>query len=384
MLDTRATFHLVMSPLKAAASANAPRRTSRKQMLEVTAILMLSLSYAHQAIAAARQVEPSSPQTATVAEWRRLSEKQPGNRTARSMLGLAMFHSGELDARTVQLLEGCAETDWVALSHAAAAYSMIARRLSRVDGGKEAAALERAAALFSAAERARQRPQSVPYPQIAYAQERTLVLRSWGDALAWLGRESDARQVFLRGFDEGLWRHPLCRSTRELPTIRPTLPLPRFFIDASVFPWVTSILQPQLDIITAEFRAFSASQALAGKPSGREETAGLHVHSERGLVAWTQLPLMVNGMIQANACAHGWKRTCALLRSIPELQLKQGQAKISVLQPGTVIRPHCGPVNDRLRMHCGLVVPSESNRSSPAFLQVRHSPGSLALPAVHR
>jgi hypothetical protein len=335
--------------------------------LWAVAIFLLS-RHAYPTVTAAREPGPSSPKPAArVAEWRRLADEQPGNRTVRSMLGLALFHSGELDTRTVQLLESCAENDWVALSHAAAAYSMMARRLSRVDRRKEAAALERAVALFSAADRASTRPQSVPYPQAAYAQQRTLVLRSWGDALAWLGRESDATRLFARGVDEGLWRHPLCRPTRDLPTIPPSGSLPRFFIDARAFPWVTSVLQTQLALVSAEFRAFSASRTRAGKPSGQEETGGLHVHNQSGLVAWAQLPLMVNGVVQTKACAHGWERTCALLRSIPELRLRHGQAKISVLQPGTVIRPHCGPMNDRLRMHCALVVP---NGSSSAFLQV--------------
>lgn len=111
----------------------------------------------------------------------------------------------------------------------------------------------------------------------------------------------------------------------------------------------------------------------ATTPTGwRADGAGLHtaaddltnVPLERGHARmgggalWEQLPLLVNGIPQPLPCSGEFQKTCLALQAIPELQLRNGQAKISMLQPGTRIRPHCGPTNERLRMHCALIVPS--------------------------
>lgn len=33
------------------------------------------------------------------------------------------------------------------------------------------------------------------------------------------------------------------------------------------------------------------------------------------------------------------------------------QVKFSVMSPGTRVQPHCGPTNNRLRMHCAIAIP---------------------------
>ena len=47
-----------------------------------------------------------------------------------------------------------------------------------------------------------------------------------------------------------------------------------------------------------------------------------------------------------------------------------GNAFISVLTPGTVIEPHCGPTNVRHRFHCPLQLPSTSSSSSSPVLTI--------------
>jgi Aspartyl/Asparaginyl beta-hydroxylase len=49
-------------------------------------------------------------------------------------------------------------------------------------------------------------------------------------------------------------------------------------------------------------------------------------------------------------------QTAELLTSIPGIGTA-GQVHISILAPGTHIKPHCGPTNTRLRCHLGLSVP---------------------------
>eukprot|EP01043_Picozoa_sp_COSAG02_P047284 COSAG02_NODE_4515_length_5274_cov_5.708986_1_plen_132_part_00 len=50
--------------------------------------------------------------------------------------------------------------------------------------------------------------------------------------------------------------------------------------------------------------------------------------------------------------------TCELLGSMPEISTAAiGDVKFSLMQPGTIVRPHTGPTNKRIRVHLGLDVP---------------------------
>ena len=51
----------------------------------------------------------------------------------------------------------------------------------------------------------------------------------------------------------------------------------------------------------------------------------------------------------------------SIIEQIPEIvNHVQGATKISVLQPGTEIRPHHGPTNTRIRLQMGLKVSKEA------------------------
>ena len=112
-----------------------------------------------------------------------------------------------------------------------------------------------------------------------------------------------------------------------------------------------------IPVIKAELREALDAAASGGGGGGAEwhpDGAGLHTTSDAGgdgaakgnrrNAAWEQLPLLVNGQLKHGACASFFKATCSILQEIPELQIRNGQTKISKLEPGTVIRPHCGPV----------------------------------------
>ena len=54
--------------------------------------------------------------------------------------------------------------------------------------------------------------------------------------------------------------------------------------------------------------------------------------------------------------------TTSILERIPDIVSHvKGAAKISVLQPGTVIKPHSGPSNTRIRLHLGIKVSKEAS-----------------------
>ena len=76
---------------------------------------------------------------------------------------------------------------------------------------------------------------------------------------------------------------------------------------------------------------------------------------------------MVNGVLQATPCGGLFNHTCEALSHIPELRVLNGQVKLSRLVPGTHVRPHCGPTNARLRMHCAIELPLEG----PSVAQLR-------------
>jgi hypothetical protein len=78
---------------------------------------------------------------------------------------------------------------------------MIARKLlvhPRKDSAFEV--LRKAAASFKKGFRARVATEASAtaetYPQLLFAQPLSLSLRGWGDALAWLGRKEEAKEVF--------------------------------------------------------------------------------------------------------------------------------------------------------------------------------------------
>jgi aspartate beta-hydroxylase len=51
--------------------------------------------------------------------------------------------------------------------------------------------------------------------------------------------------------------------------------------------------------------------------------------------------------------------TCNLFASMPEVaSTTVGDVKFSLMQPGTIVRPHTGPTNKRVRLHLGLNVPA--------------------------
>lgn len=73
---------------------------------------------------------------------------------------------------------------------------------------------------------------------------------------------------------------------------------------------------------------------------------------------WKQLELFTRGMKVKENCQK-CPITCKLIESLSDArECRRGQAKFSVMHPGTHVWPHCGPTNCRLRSHLGLKVPS--------------------------
>ena len=315
-------------------------------------------------------------------------------------------------------------TDWVAAGYAASVWELRARRLLAhapshppgslqvvgVDGGvsppsplpvEAEAALERVVALLTAARSGRAEwlkqggcggvdgpPPATPtegesvgvgaavddpavasclqriglegargYPPALYAGPHTALLRSLGGALRWLGRHADADAVFLAGATPGLdgvgW---------VVGGGRPLLPLALRhggcvpFWDGSAatdcFHALLRHAESGLAPVIAEAAALLPTWPL------KREGAGL------GDGGWSQLVLGVNGVARPAGCESA-PAACAWLQSLsPLVHVADGQAKMSVIAPGSSVRPHSGPTVARLRMHCCLIQPT----SGPVFI----------------
>jgi hypothetical protein len=164
--------------------------------------------------------------------------------------------------------------------------------------------------------------------------------------------------VFQRGVDAGFgWVTPWARPSAPLA---PLGGAPRPFYDASSAPALAPTLralEAAAPALALEFGALLRRRRRGGAGAGgaggaalSREAAGLHEPGAEG-GWWGVLVLAADGRLAAKGCAAA-PAACALLASLPLANsTRSGQAKLSVLRPGTRIRPHAGPTNARLRVH---------------------------------
>lgn len=316
---------------------------------------------------------------------------------ASSLLGIALARSktGETLDQAFSTLTAVVKADpadWVAASYLAASYELMARRIAaRGDSASGAnrrasayrTALSASAQLFAKAHAARETWRKAPdstksgYPQAWFAQPSTFLYRSWGTVLLWAGREAEARAAFQAGVESDTgwvspWARPVVAYKLSLPQ-----PVPVFTAAShpeTLGPLLRA-LEAALPAIRDEYLALrSAHRTTAATGAGdsdgsgdgtgggggggelfQRESAGLHAPSSSG--SWTVLPLLVDGT-DAPGCASA-PVTCGALRSAHNplaWAVRDGQAKFSVLAPGTHVKPHAGPSNARLRVHCTLTL----------------------------
>ncbi len=152
--------------------------------------------------------------------------------------------------------------------------------------------------------------------------------------------------MFEIGVEVRLWSSFWCRSSPFEHAVHPLTPRPLYFLDSFEFPHLIPFVNKLNEVVTE-------SQSIPFVNNFRKESSGLHA-----VGSWSQATLMVNGILQPGACAQ-WTKTCSLISEISALRVPNGQVKFSLLQPGTIIRPHAGPTNKRLRMHCSVSLPPE-------------------------
>ena len=263
-------------------------------------------------------------------------------------------------------------SDWVSMSYLGGSFELLARRLAaRGQSEGYQAALAQAARLLGAAvagrEAWRARGEGAgDYPQAALAQPPTLLYRSLGQVLLWGGREAEAREVYAAGVGAGVgwvtpWArpnvpHPLALSpphplfeAAEWPSLRPTLAALEAALPAAREEWLALAAARSGSGACGEAGGAACVEGGGGPPALTPESAGLQAD-----VGWSFLTLTVDGAPRGRGCL-ALPRTCAALADAPLAAfVRDGSARLSVLAAGAHIKPHAGPSNARLRVHCTL------------------------------
>lgn len=163
------------------------------------------------------------------------------------------------------------------------------------------------------------------------------IVDQYGLALMYLDREIEARTLWSNAVARGLWENPLQR------------PVSRFVKGLSSQPWYDTKDYPFIAKLEAGYGDIKA-ELLYNLENRKEiftgETENLHIGGE-----WTEVRLKSSG--------YGYTEHADYFDNTMKHIQGCGQdftsIKFSAIQPGTHIRTHTGPSNERLRLHLTLI-----------------------------
>jgi len=122
--------------------------------------------------------------------------------------------------------------------------------------------------------------------------------------------------------------------------------------DAAAWP-IVQMLEDNYEAIRAEVLAAAGDGRLDGVAM-RDSVAALVSQGD-----WAEVDIVRSGLVRHEA-VNVLPFTASVVLSLPgnaAASMVRGGAKVSVLEPGTVIEAHTGSTNTRLRVHLGLDVP---------------------------
>lgn len=168
-----------------------------------------------------------------------------------------------------------------------------------------------------------------------------------GDALARLGRTTEADEVHREGAAKNVFRSA---NQRSLYNVDHLVSRPFWTIAESGYKHLFRVLEDNWQRIRDE-----ALSVLSEQGYFVDEAESL-----RDFGDWKQFELYARGQKSTKNCEKA-PFTCKLIDTFPEARFcKRGQVKFSVMHPNTHVWPHCGPTNCRLRAHLGLKVPANT------------------------
>jgi len=163
------------------------------------------------------------------------------------------------------------------------------------------------------------------------------IVDQYGLTLLYLEREKEARKLWQNAVDRGLWENPLQRPVSRFVkgiTSRP-------WYDTGEYPFIATLEAGYRDIKSELiFNLENRSQLFTG------ETENLHVGGQ-----WTELRLKSSGYGFTEYTKY-FEKTMTYIRNCGQ---EFTSIKFSAIQPGTHIRTHTGPSNERLRLHLTLM-----------------------------
>ncbi|XP_037520324.1 aspartyl/asparaginyl beta-hydroxylase [Rhipicephalus sanguineus] len=164
-----------------------------------------------------------------------------------------------------------------------------------------------------------------------------------GDALQRTGQNEKALEVYKEGVKEGLFASVYQRSLYSVDGLKA-----QPWWDPNETPYASDLKELEKHWVDIKNEALSLMTDRGFKP----EAENLKDTGD-----WKQFEMFVRGQKIERNCRLAPK-TCALIGRMREAAgCKRGQAKFSVMHPGTHVWAHVGPTNCRLRSHLGLVVP---------------------------
>ena len=163
------------------------------------------------------------------------------------------------------------------------------------------------------------------------------IVDQFGLALIFIDRESDARRLFSNAVARGMWGNPLQRPvSRYVPSLTS-----KPWHDTKDYPFIAKLEEGVEDIRIELLHNLRERRQLF---TGEQEN--LHVGGE-----WTELRLKSSG--------YGFTKETEFFPKTMQIIRECGQdftsIKFSAIQPGTHIRTHTGPSNERLRVHLTLL-----------------------------
>jgi aspartate beta-hydroxylase len=163
------------------------------------------------------------------------------------------------------------------------------------------------------------------------------IVDQYGLALMYLDKEIEARILWTNAVARGLWENPLQR------------PVSRFVKGLNSQPWYNTNKYPFIAKLEAGYKDIKKELLYNLKHRlglFTEETENLHIGGE-----WTELRLKSSG--------YGFTEHTKFFGETMKHIRGCGQdfvsIKFSAIRPGTHIRTHTGPSNERLRLHLTLV-----------------------------
>ncbi len=163
------------------------------------------------------------------------------------------------------------------------------------------------------------------------------IVDQYGLALLYLDRETQARKLWSNAVDRKLWNHPLQRPVSRFVKGLTSQP----WYDTKHYSFISKLERGYPDI---KSELLHNMQHMLHLFTG--ETENLHIGGE-----WTELRLKSSGYGFTKETQH-FEKT---MKHIRECGQDFTSIKFSAIQPGTHIRTHTGPSNERLRLHLTLI-----------------------------